>query len=88
MTHHGAPVLGYIVTSRDEIGAYELGYLDDTPPSGVLLIGDVATLFATRARAYAAIRRTRAYERRRGFHWCTWALRVQRLVGQRGKAGR
>lgn len=84
----GGDVLGYVVTNRHTNHAFVLGWYDDAPEAGVLLIGDVVTVFATRARAYAAIRRTRLYEKRKRLDWDTWALRVQRLIAQRRKDNR
>lgn len=83
MSRRHAKILGYIVTNRfEKYGAFELGWYDDSPPGGVLLMGDCATMFTTANRAYAAIRRTRRYEKARGFDWGTWALRVQRVIPQ------
>lgn len=71
---------GYIVVSRRKHGAFELCRTDDGPAGGILLHGVSATVFESRELALAAIRRTRSYEKRRGFDWQTWALWIQRLV--------
>lgn len=40
-----------------------------TPPGGVLVFGDSATLFRTRGRARKAVERTVRYAREHGFPW-------------------
>lgn len=76
-------VLGYIVTSRERRGAYQIGFYNDGPPAGILLVGDCATVFTTENKAYAAIRRTKRYEMKLGCDWDTGAMRVQRAIAQK-----
>lgn len=78
-------ILGYVVQGHEPhgrvmelfCGSDEYG---DYGRGGVLLRGDNATLFPTRHQARHAILRTKAYEKRKGCSWDTWALRPVRLV--------
>lgn len=66
-------VIGYIVTDGRG-AALMLDAYDDSPP--ILLAGDDATLFATRRRANAAIKRSAKYADAHKFDWETYRYRV------------
>ena len=71
---------GYIVTG--DMGAMELAlrpYHDSPRPrGGILVSGDVASVFTTRKRAKGAIARTRRYAAANNYRWAS-SYRISRL---------
>ena len=61
--------IGYIVDGPR--GAYSLGKYDDE--KGILFLNGPAHLFDTRKQARAAIKRSIAYQDKRGYNW-SWLL--------------
>lgn len=57
--------VGYMVTTRS--GPCVLAHYRDSPPGGILLHGDEATVFDTRHQARHAIERTQQYGER--YNW-------------------
>jgi hypothetical protein len=58
---------GYIV--QGDWGVFQLGSYGDTPRGGILVTGDVATIFPTYSRARHAIKRTREYAEAHDLRW-------------------
>ena len=70
--------VGYIVTGK--LGPMEIGHYNETPRGGVLVKGDVVTLFKSAAAARRAIERTKEYEGANRLRWDTWRLQTVRVV--------
>ncbi len=69
---------------QDIHGALELCFdvREDYPRGGVLLHGDVATVFRNRQQARRAIERTVAYATGHHYEWRSWQHRVLNLESQ------
>ena len=64
-------VIGYVVVSDNPpgVGVYGLGLSSGAEERKVLWFGSYVTLFSTRARAVAALKRTRKYG---DLYGCAW----------------
>lgn len=71
--------VGYIVIN-DQQHPMELAHYHDTPKAGVLMMGDVCTLFTTYARAYGAKDRTRVYAYHHNYDWGVASFKIRRVV--------
>ncbi len=67
----------YIV--KGQRGLLELCYGDDNPRGGVLMYGDVATVFPSWESAKRAIDRSARYSKAKGFNWECWRFGIVRL---------